>query len=121
MPPARGSGLRTLVAGGRYLESPRWHGDYLWMVDSLARMILRLRATGECEKVCDVEGVPGGLGVRSTGEVVVVSMFKGMRLEYGAGHLTTLADLGAVSAGTLDDLIIDCQGRADVGGLCVCV
>ena len=117
MPPARGSGLRTLVAGGRYLESPRWHGDYLWMVDSLARMILRLRATGDCEKVCDVEGVPGGLGVRSTGEVVVVSMFKGMLLEYRAGHLTTLADLRAVAAGTLDDMIIDGQGRAYVGDL----
>jgi hypothetical protein len=35
-----GSRLTPLLDGGRYFEAPRWHDHRLWLVDSVARMIM---------------------------------------------------------------------------------
>ncbi|MBW8856788.1 MAG: hypothetical protein JF604_21235, partial [Bradyrhizobium sp.] len=42
--------LKTIHDGGRYFEGPRWHADRLWFVDCMARTLLSLAPSGECEQ-----------------------------------------------------------------------
>jgi sugar lactone lactonase YvrE len=106
-----------LVATGRYLEAPRWRDGYLWIVDSLARTILRVGADRQRETLCDLPDTPAGLGFLPTGEVVATAMFRRLLLRCSAGRVATYADLSAVSGGTIDDMIVDGAGRCFVGDL----
>jgi sugar lactone lactonase YvrE len=111
------SGLLRTLTTGRYLEAPRWRDGCLWLVDSLARTVLRISESGQCETVGRLPDVPAGLGFLPTGEVVVTAMFRRLLLRCSAGRVTTYADLASVACGTIDDMIIDGEGRAFVGDL----
>lgn len=109
--------LRRFAPDGRYFESPRWHQGSLWCVDALARTLLRFSEDGAAQVISTFEGIPSGLGFLPTGEAVVVSMFD-RRLFRVDGERTVLySDLSNMSAGTLDDMIIDSSGRTYVGDL----
>src|SRR5215471_20435194 len=109
--------LRPLVMEGKYFEGPRWYEDKLWFVDSLAMKLLRVSLDGECEEVCDIPGVAGGIGFLPNGDVVITSMFDHKLLTFANGKVSTLCDLSKVAAGTIDDMIIDGFGRVFVGDL----
>src|SRR5206468_5749385 len=102
---------------GRYFEGPRWRDGFLWLVDSLARTVLRIDSNGHRETLCEVPDVPAGMGFLPTGETVVTAMFQRSLLRYSGGRVTTYADLSNVARGTIDDMIIDGEGRAFVGDL----
>src|SRR6266852_3552163 len=108
---------RTLLSNGLYFEGPRWHANRLWMVDSLARSVLRLGMGGEAEKVCELNGISGGMGILPDGDLVVTSMFDRKLLRYADGRLSEHADLSNAAVGTIDDMIIDGTGRIYVGDL----
>jgi sugar lactone lactonase YvrE len=109
--------LTPLLTEGKYFEGPRWHGGKLWFVDSLAMKLLRVSLTGECETVCTIPGIAGGMGFLPSGDAVVTSMFDRKLLTLANGKLSTLCDLSKVAAGTIDDMIIDRHGRIFVGDL----
>lgn len=109
--------LKPLVTEGKYLEGPRWHEGKLWFVDSLAMKLLRVSLTAECETVCRIPGIAGRLGFLPNGNPVFTSMFDRKLLTFANGEVTTLQDLSNVAAGTIDDMIIDGQGRMYVGDL----
>ena len=111
------SEIRTLLTGGRYFEGPRWHGDRLLMVDSLARRIVSVDASGNASTVCEIEGISGGMGVLPNGDLIVTSMFDRKLLVYRQGKLAETIDLGDVAAGTIDDMIVSSDGRIYVGDL----
>ena len=108
--------LHTLTTG-RYFEGPRWRDGFLWLVDSLARTVLRIDSAGHCETLWEVPDVPAGMGFLPTGETVVTAMFQRSLLRYSGGRVTTYADLSNVARGTIDDMVIDGEGRSFVGDL----
>lgn len=110
--------MKIALDGGRYFESPRWHAGRLWFVDCLARTLLSLGPTGDCEQHAVVpDDTPCGLGILPNGDVIVLTMFKKRLLRYADGQLSLYADLSQIAAGTIDDMIIDSVGRCYVGDL----
>lgn len=109
--------LQSLGVHGRYFEGPRWHDHHLLMVDSLARTVLRIGDDGAAEKVCDIDGVSGGMGLMPDGEIFVTSMFDRKLLRYRDGKPAGAIDLSRAASGTIDDMIIDGFGTIYVGDL----
>src|SRR5882757_3000622 len=113
-----GNGLRVALDGGRYFEGPRWHAGRLWFVDCMARTLLSLGATGDCEQhAAFADDTPCGLGILPDGNLIVLTMFKKRLLKYADGQLSLYADLSRIAAGTIDDMIVDGVGRCYVGDL----
>jgi len=104
--------------GGRYFEGPRWHSGRLWFVDCMARTLLSLAPSGECEQHAKFDDdTPCGLGVLPDGRIIVLTMSRKRLLAYSEGKLSLYADLSGVATGTIDDMIVDGLGRAYVGDL----
>ena len=66
--------LRTLVEGGAYFESPRWHDGRWWVSDFYRHAVLAIDPDGREEEILHVEGQPSGLGWLPDGSLLVVSM-----------------------------------------------
>ncbi len=64
-------GLKPLITEGKYFEGPRWHDRRLWFVDSLAMTLQRVSPAGECETVCRIPGIAGGIGFLPSGDPVI--------------------------------------------------
>src|SRR5436305_8425142 len=108
----------TIHDGGRYFEGPRWHAGRLWFVDCMARTLLSLAPSGECEQHAKLDDdTPCGLGVLPDGGIIVLTMFRKRLLAYRDGKLSPYADLSGIATGTIDDMIVDGLGRAYVGDL----
>ena len=109
--------LDPLSIEGKYFEGPRWHHGRLWFVDSVAMKLHRASLDGACETVCAIPGIAGGLGFLPNGEPVITSMFDRKLLTFANGKVSTLCDLSSIAAGSIDDMIIDGNGRIFVGDL----
>jgi sugar lactone lactonase YvrE len=114
----RESRLKTILDGGRYFEGPRWHDGRLWFVDCMARTLLSISPAGELKEHASVtDDTPCGLGVLPNGDIMVLTMFRKRLLRFAAEKLSLYADLSQLATGTIDDMIVDGQGRAYVGDL----
>jgi sugar lactone lactonase YvrE len=110
--------MKTILEGGRYFEAPRWRDGRLWFVDCMARTLLSVGPTGGLQEHAVVsDDTPCGLGVLPNGDIVVLTMFRKRLLRFADGKLSLYADLSQIAAGTIDDMIVDGQGRAYVGDL----
>ena len=110
--------LGCVLDGGRYFEGPRWHSGRLWFVDCMARTLLSLVPPGACELHAKFDDdTPCGLGHLPDGRLVVSTMFHKRLMTYADGQLALYADLSAIAAGAIDDMIVDGLGRAYVGDL----
>jgi sugar lactone lactonase YvrE len=114
----RESRLKTILDGGRYFEGPRWHDGRLWFVDCMARTLLSISPAGELKEHASVtDDTPCGLGVLPNGDIMILTMFRKRLLRFAAEKLSLYADLSQLATGTIDDMIVDGQGRAYVGDL----
>src|SRR5215475_14099126 len=111
------STLKTIHDGGRYLEGPRWHEGRLWFVDCMARTLLSVDLSGERREHAAFDDTRCGTGILPDGRIVVLTMTRKRLLAFADGQLSLYADLSGIAAGTIDDMIIDGQGRAYVGDL----
>ncbi|MEN2738396.1 SMP-30/gluconolactonase/LRE family protein [Microbacterium sp. X-17] len=86
----------------------------LYVSDVYAYRVLRIDlATGQETTVAEVPGQPCGLGWLPDGRLLIVSMRDRMLLRLEPdGRLVVHADLGAVTAGAINDLFVDAAGRA---------
>lgn len=110
--------LKTVLDGGRYFEGPRWHNGRLWFVDCMARTLLSISPAGDRQEHAVIsDDTPCGLGVLPDGDIIVLTMFKKRLMCFSDGKLSLYADLSTLAAGTIDDMIVDGQGRAYVGDL----
>ena len=110
--------LHCVLDGGRYFEGPRWHAGRLWFVDCWERTLLSLSPSGEREQHAKFDGdTPCGTGILPDGRLVVLTMFRKHLMNYADGRLSLYADLSGIATGTIDDMIVDGQGRAYVGDL----
>jgi sugar lactone lactonase YvrE len=108
--------LHTLLEGGAFFESPRWHEGRWWVSDFYRRLVLSVSAEGEAREVLEVEGQPSGLGWMPDGSMLVVSMRDHRILRRSAeGGVTEHADVSAYCGGHLNDMVVDEHGRAFAG------
>jgi sugar lactone lactonase YvrE len=115
---AKKAQLRTVLEGGSYFESPRWHDGTWWVSDFYRHTVSRVTPDGEESVVLEVKGQPSGLGWLPDGALVVTSM-KDRRILRVAddGEVSTLAEIGAVCGGHANDLLVDAHGHVFVGDL----
>lgn len=108
--------LMTLLAGGTFFESPRWHDGRWWVSDFYRQRVLAVQPDGSSEEVMTVAQQPSGLAWTPDGSLLVVSM-RDQRLLRRAldGDVTIHADLSAFCGGHLNDMVVDSAGRAYVG------
>ena len=52
----------VLLDGLIFPEGPRWHAGKLWFSDMQSLRVMTVDATGQAEKIVEVDGSPSGLG-----------------------------------------------------------
>jgi sugar lactone lactonase YvrE len=108
--------LTTLLGGGAFFESPRWHDGRWWVSDFYRGLVLAVDPAGNAEEVMTVEQAPSGLGWLPDGSLLVVSMGDRRLLRRDAsGDISVHADLSGLVRWPLNDMVVDAQGRAYVG------
>jgi sugar lactone lactonase YvrE len=108
--------LRTLLEGGAFFESPRWHDGRWWLSDFYRHVVLTVDADGTTEDVMTVEGQPSGLGWLPDGDLLVVSMRDHRILRRSPdGEVRVHADVSEHCGGHLNDMVVSADGRAYVG------
>jgi hypothetical protein len=66
--------LHTLLEGGAFFESPRWHDGWWWVSDFYRHLVLSVSASGAPREVLEVEGQPSGLGWMPDASMLVLAM-----------------------------------------------
>lgn len=107
--------MRTLLEGGAFFESPRWHDGRWWVSDFYRHRVLTVTEDGRSEDVLEVEGQPSGLGWMPDGSLLVVSMRDRRILRWDGRELWLHADVAEHCGGHLNDMVVDRRGRAYAG------
>jgi sugar lactone lactonase YvrE len=108
--------LAPLADGGAFFESPRWHDGRWWVSDFYRHAVYTVTVAGAVEQVLEVEHQPSGLGWLPDGSLLVVSMKDQRVLRRDRdGTVSVHADLSAFTDSSLNDMVVDDQGRAWVG------
>jgi sugar lactone lactonase YvrE len=107
--------MRTLLEGGAFFESPRWHDGRWWLSDFYRHRVLTVTEDGRSDDVLEVEGQPSGLGWMPDGSLLVVSMRDRRILRWDGSSLALHADVAEYCGGHLNDMVVDSRGRAYAG------
>jgi sugar lactone lactonase YvrE len=107
--------LRTLLEGGAFFESPRWHDGRWWLSDFYRHRVLTVTEDGREDTVLEVEGQPSGLGWLPDGSLLVVSMRDHRILRWDGSSLSLHADVSEYCGGHLNDMVVDSRGHAYAG------
>lgn len=106
----------VLLDGLVFPECPRWHDGKLWFSDMHARWIVTVGAEGNAETVFEHDGQPAGLGWLPDGTLLFVSMLDRRLMRLDGGIARMVADLSGLEPVQLNDMVVDAQGRAYIGG-----
>lgn len=104
--------MQTLLDGLVFPECPRWFDGALYFSDQHDCVVWRVDRTGHATRIIEVPAQPSGLGRLPDGTMLVVSMLD-RRIVRGDGSM--YADLRAFAQHSLNDMVVDRQGRAYVG------
>jgi sugar lactone lactonase YvrE len=105
-----------LVKGLGFPECPRWHDGRLWISDIMVREILWLDDNGSPHTFAELPARAMGTGWLPDGTMLVSSMDDARLLRCDGGRaFAEVADLRDVTAGLLNDLVVDGLGRTYVG------
>ena len=108
--------LSTLLEGGAFFESPRWHDGRWWVSDFYRYRVLTVDTDGREQEQLEVEGQPSGLGWMPDGSLLVVSMRDRRILRWTSDAGASLhADVSEYCGGHLNDMVVDGHGRAYAG------
>jgi sugar lactone lactonase YvrE len=102
--------VETLLEGGAFFESPRWHDGRWWFSDFFRGVVV---AGGE--EIVHVDGMPSGLGWLPDGTLLVVSMRDRRVLRLRDGVLELHADLSQLCDWHANDMVVAADGSAYVG------
>jgi len=104
--------VRTLLTGRGLVESPRWHGDRLYVSDWSAGEVLAVDLAGRSDVIAYVQSLPLCTAWLPDGRLVIVSSPDGRLLRREPdGSLVTHADLGRPG---WNDIVVDGRGNAYV-------
>jgi sugar lactone lactonase YvrE len=108
--------METLLDGGAFFESPRWHDGRWWFSDFFRRVVVAVDEDRRVEEVVRVEGCPSGLGWLPDGSLLVVSMRDRRILRrLPSGELALHADISPVCDWHANDMVVAGDGSAYVG------
>jgi sugar lactone lactonase YvrE len=107
---------KVLLDGLWFTEGPRWHDEALYFSDMHGRAIWRLTPEGKASKVAELNDEVSGLGWMPDGTMLAVSMSRRHLLRILPSGAEIAADLSSYVANPINDMVIDRQGRAYVGG-----
>jgi sugar lactone lactonase YvrE len=106
--------MRTLLAGRGLVESPRWHGDRLYVSDWSAGEVVAVGLDGSSDVVARVKSLPLCTAWLPEDRLVIVSSADGRLLRREPdGALVTHADLGRPG---WNDVVADGRGNVYVNG-----
>jgi sugar lactone lactonase YvrE len=104
--------IRTLLSGRGLVESPRWHGDKVYVSDWSAGEVVAVDLAGRAEVVARVPGLPLCTAWLPDDRLVIVSSPTGRLLRREPdGTLVTHADLGQPG---WNDVVADGRGNVYV-------
>ncbi|MBM3957723.1 MAG: SMP-30/gluconolactonase/LRE family protein, partial [Gemmatimonadetes bacterium] len=105
-----------LVDGLGFPEGPRWRAGRLFFSDMVIRQVMSVDLQGDRQTVVALSDIPSGIGWLPGGEMLVVSETEMKVLRLTPEGLSTYADTGVVAPEIINDMVVDRQGRAYVGG-----
>jgi len=110
--------VKSLVTGLAMGESPRWHGDRLWLADWGAQEIIAVDLNGKREVTVRVSfGLPFCIDWLPDGRLLIVSGREGLLLRRECdGSLVTHADLRGLSDKGWNEIVVDGRGNAYING-----
>jgi len=110
--------VKSLVTGLAMGESPRWHGDRLWVADWGAQEIVAVDPDGKSEVMVRVPfGLPFCIDWLPDGRLLIVSEREGLLLRTERdGSLVTHADLRGLSEKGWNEVVVDGRGNAYING-----
>ena len=110
----------TMLDGLGFPEALRWRDGALWFSDMFRSRVVRWVPGSPAETVLDLAGggptVPGGLGWLPDGSLLVVDCEQRRVLRLHDGAVTAHADLAEVMTHSANDMHVDPDGTAWVGG-----
>jgi sugar lactone lactonase YvrE len=119
MPVLLSTAPRIIADHCLFTEDPRWHADRLYFSDTIAGRVCAVDLAGQLEVVAQLDDHCSGLGFMPDGELLIVSAGRRqLVLRSADGSLRLHADLSALAAQGINDMVVDAQGRAYVGELC---
>lgn len=108
------------LTGLRFPESLRWRDGVLWFSDMFRGRVVRWVPGHDAETVLDGAGggptMPGGLGWLPSGDLLVVDCLDLRLLRVSSRGVTLHADLSPWFTHPANDLHVDADGTAWVGG-----
>ena len=107
--------MRTLLTGGAFFESPRWHDGRWWFSDFFRRHVVAVDHAGGVEEIVSIEAMPSGLGWLPDGSLLVVSMRDKRVLRLDDGELSVHSDLSRLCDSHANDMVVAADGSAFVG------
>ncbi len=107
---------KVLLDGLIFPEGPRWHDGALYFSDMHDCVVWRLTPEGRASKVQEFPSHVSGLGWLPDGTMLVVSMDDRRLLRVTPPATQTAADLSSHAANPINDMVVDRQGRAYIGG-----
>lgn len=98
-------------------ECPRWHDGALWFSDVHAHTIIRMTANGHAERIVENARQPAGLGWLPNGDLLYARMVdRTLVRRTPPGDESIVADLSALEAVQINDMVVSAEGRAYIGG-----
>lgn len=110
-------GMRQLLSGISFGESPRWHEGRLWFCDWAAEELIAVDPEGHSEIVARVPSFPFSIDWLPDGRLLVVSSRERAVLTLAAdGILQRYAELRDVSEKGWNEIVVDGNGHVYVNG-----
>jgi sugar lactone lactonase YvrE len=97
-------------------ECPRWHDGLLWFSAMDDHVVFTLDERGTLREVLRTEASPGGLGFLPDGRLLLVTMQDRRLWRRDQDGLQLVADLSEWEPVSCNDMVVDAQGRASIGG-----
>jgi sugar lactone lactonase YvrE len=98
-------------------ECPRWHDGALWFSDMHAGAIIRMTPDGKAEPIVENARQPAGLGWLPNGDLLYTRMVDRTLVRRSrAGEDSIVADLSALEAVQINDMVVSAEGCAYIGG-----
>jgi sugar lactone lactonase YvrE len=107
---------KVLLDGLYFPEGPRWKDGALYFSDMHGRAVWRLTPQGRASKIGDFDDEVSGLGWLPDGTMLAVSMSRRHLLRLLPQGAEIAVDLSSYVANPINDMVIDRQGRAYIGG-----
>ncbi len=112
------AGLRTLMSGIAFGESPRWHDGRLWLSDWAAEEVIAVDLDGRSEVVARVHSFPFCIDFLPDGRLLAVSARdRALLRRESNGSLATHANLAGISEHPWNDIVVDGRGNAYVNNI----